>query len=103
MTSAPAETGAMSTHGNRHGKRHPDKVQFGGLVSPEFKAIAMLTARELNLVSLTEMMSKGIADLATNAGIIRNGSVASQYREEVSALADVIRTSLSNKRKGTCK
>ena len=93
----------MNTHGNRHGKHDPDKVQFGGMVSPEFKAIATLTARELNLFSLAEMMRKGIVDLATSAGIIRNGRIAPQYREEVSALADVIHTSLSDKRKGTRK
>ena len=42
----------MKRQDNRHGKHHPDKVQFGGMVSPEFKAIATLTARELNLFSL---------------------------------------------------
>jgi hypothetical protein len=92
----------MNTHGNRHGKHAPDKVQFGGMVSPEFKAIAQLTASKLQC-SLMELMQKGVDNLATGAGILRNGEVTPQYREAVSALADIIRTSLSDKRKGTRK
>ena len=88
----------METKNNRHGKHHPDKVQFGGMVSPEFKAVAQLTASKLKC-SLMELMQKGVDNLATGAGILRNGEVTPQYREAVSALADIIRTDLSNRRK----
>ena len=88
----------MATKDNRHGKHHPDKVQFGGMVSPEFKAVAQLTASKLKC-SLMELMQKGVDNFVTGAGILRNGEVTPQYREAVSALADIIRTDLSNRRK----
>ena len=82
---------------NRHGKHHPDKVQFGGMVSPEFKAIAQLTANKLQC-SLVELMQHGVDNLATGAGILKDGKVAPQYREAVKAMADIIRTTLADKR-----
>lgn len=88
----------MTRQDNRHGKHHPDKVQFGGMVSPEFKAVAQLTASKLQC-SLMELMQKGVDNLATGAGILRNGEVTPQYREAVAALADIIRTKLNNTRK----
>ena len=83
---------------SRHGKHHPDKVQFGGMVSPEFKAIAQLTASMLQC-SLMELMQRGVDNLATGAGILRDGKVTPQYRGAVDAMADIIRTSLARKRK----
>lgn len=82
---------------NRHGKHHPDKVQFGGMVSPEFKAIAQLTASKTKC-SLMELMKRGVYNLAMGAGIMRGDDVAPEYREAVAAMADIIRTSLSAKR-----
>ena len=87
-----------ATKKNRHGQHHPDKVQFGGMVTPEFKAIAQLTASKLQC-TLMELMQKGVENLATGAGILRNGKVTPQYREAVSAMADIIRTTLASKRK----
>lgn len=87
-----------SNSDTRHGKHHPDKVQFGGMVSPEFKAIAQLTANKLQC-SLMELMQRGVDNLATGAGILKNGRVTAQYREAVDAMADIIRTSLANKRR----
>ena len=82
---------------SRHGKHHPDKVQFGGMVSPEFKAIAQLTASILQC-SMMELMQRGVNNLATGAGILRDDKVTPQYREAVSAMADIIRSSLDAKR-----
>lgn len=87
----------MEQKDNRHGKHHPDKVQFGGMVSPEFKAIAQLTASKTKC-SLMELMQRGVYNLAMGAGIMRGNKVAPEYREAVAAMADIIRTSLSAKR-----
>ena len=87
----------MATKDNRHGKHHPDKVQFGGMVSPEFKAIAQLTASKIKC-SLMELMQRGVYNLATGAGIMRNDKVTSEYKAAVDAMADIIRTSLAAKR-----
>jgi len=87
----------MAKTDNRHGKHHPDKVQFGGMVSPEFKAIAQLTASKTKC-SLMELMQRGVYNLATGAGIMRNDKVAPEYKAAVDAMADIIRTSLAAKR-----
>lgn len=85
------------TKESRHGKHHLDKVQFGGMVSPEFKAIAQLTANILQC-SMMELMQLGVNNLATGAGILRDNKVTPQYREAVAAMADIIRASLAAKR-----
>ena len=90
--------GLKMTRESRHGKHHPDKVQFGGMVSPEFKAIAQLTANLLQC-SLMELMQRGVDNLATGAGILKDGKVTPRYQEAVDAMADIIRTSLARKRK----
>ena len=86
------------TKESRHGKHHPDKVQFGGMVTPKFKAIAQLTANKVPC-SLMELMQKGVYNLATGAGILKDGEVTPEYKEAVDAMADIIKTSLARKRK----
>ena len=54
---------------NRHGKHDPDKVQFGGMVSPEFKAIAQLTASKMKC-TLMDLMQRGVYNIAMGAGMI---------------------------------
>lgn len=88
----------MKKKENRHGKHHEDKVQFGGMVTPEFKALAQLTA-SVSKCSMMDLMIHGINNIATGAGILKNGEVAPKYRDAIAALADIIRTSLSEKRK----
>lgn len=84
-------------NGNRHGKHHPGKVQFGGMVTPEFKAIAQLTAGVAKC-SLVELMQRGVYSLAEGAGIVKDGEVASQYRGDVAAMAGSVRASLAGRR-----
>lgn len=90
-------TTTMATKDNRHGKHRPDKVQFGGMVSPKFKAIAQLTASKKKC-SLMALMANGVYTLATEVGIMRNGEVAPEYKEAIEAMADIIKTSLATKR-----
>ncbi len=88
----------MATRNSRHGKHHPDRVQFGGMVTPEFKAIAQLTANKLQC-SLMELMKKGVDNLATGAGILKNGVIAPEYKLTIDSMADIIRDELQKKRK----
>ena len=87
----------MKTKENRHGKHDPDKVQFGGMVSPEFKAIAQLTASKTKC-TLMDLMQRGVYNIAMGAGIMRGDNVAPEYQEAVDALADIIRTQLAKRR-----
>ena len=69
------------------------------MVTPEFKAIAQLTASILKC-SLMELMQKGVYNLATAAGVLKNGSIADEHKEAIAAMAEMIRFSLTSKRKG---
>ena len=68
------------------------------MVTPEFKAIAQLTASKTQC-TLMELMQRGVYNLATGAGILRNDKVTPEYKEAVAALADIIKTTLAEKRK----
>ncbi len=87
----------MKKDSNRHGKHDRDKVQFGGMVTPEFKAIAQLTA-SVTRCTLMELMTRGVYNLATGAGIMRNNEVVEEHRATISAMADLIRSNLTAKR-----
>ena len=88
-----------TTRATRHGKHHPDKVQFGGMVTPEFKAIAQLTANKMKC-SLMELMQRGIDNLATEAGILKDGEIVKEHTKAIAAMADIIRIKLTSKRNG---
>jgi len=88
----------MNKKDNRHGKHHPDKVQFGGMVTPRFKAIAQITASKTKC-SLMELMQRGVYNLATGAGILRDDKVTPEYEAAVDALADMIKSNLTEKRR----
>ena len=81
----------------RHGKHDADKVNFGGMVTPEFKALAQLTASKEGC-GLTELMMVGIRQLATKHGIMKNGRIVPVYEDAIKAMADVIRSNLASKR-----
>lgn len=87
----------MKKKESRHGKHREDKVQFGGMVTPEFKALAQMTA-SVSKCSMMDLMINGINNIATGAGILKNGEITPKYRESIAALADIIRTTLSEKR-----
>lgn len=82
---------------NRHGKHHPDKVQFGGVVWPEFKAVARLVAEKRGC-SITDIIRRGVEDLATSDGILWNGEVTPEYREEAMRIAKSIRMAANGRR-----
>ena len=83
----------------RHGKHIEDKVQFGGMVTPEFKALAQLTASMCEC-SMMQLMMDGVTYYATSKGIMRNGKIVSEYKQTIEAMADIIRANLRNTRKG---
>ena len=83
--------------GSRHGRHHPDKVQFGGMVWPEFKAVAQLLALRHGC-TIMDVVRRGVTDLATAEGVVRNGEVVPEFREKVSELAGSIRKAALEKR-----
>lgn len=75
----------------KHGGHNPDNVLLGLHVSPEWKAIAKLTAAMLE-VDVTTVMLDGLKGKALALGIIdKKGKVALDYVDEVKSLAHIIR------------
>ena len=90
----PATPERKKRTGNRH---DPDKVLFGGYVTPEFKAIAMLTASMRKTDCLT-LMKNGVYGEATAAGIMKNGEVLPQFTRTIAAMANHIRLNRENRK-----
>ena len=68
--------------------RHPDHyVMLGGLVPPEKKAIAMITAAVVagdGKLTVLDLMWRGVENIARTVGVLdENGKVAAKYRDDV--------------------
>ena len=87
----------MRSKENRHGKHNEDKLMFGGMVTPEFKALAMLTASRLK-TTMMEVMARGIYHEATNAGVMINNRIRPEFKESIISMADILRCKRDNKR-----
>lgn len=68
--------------------RHPDHyVMLGGMVPPEKKAIAMITAAVVagnGKITVLDLMWRGVENIARTVGVLdANGKVAEKYRDAV--------------------
>ena len=68
--------------------RHPDHyVMLGGMVPPEKKAIAMITAAVVageGKLSVLDLMWRGVENIARTVGVLdANGHVTAKYRDAV--------------------
>ena len=68
--------------------RHPDHyVMLGGMVPPEKKAIAMITAAVVageGKLSVLDLMWRGVENIARTVGVLdANGRVTEKYRDAV--------------------
>ena len=68
--------------------RHPDHyVMLGGMVPPEKKAIAMITAAVVageGKLSVLDLMWRGVENIARTVGVLdANGRVTAKYRDAV--------------------
>lgn len=88
----------MAKSKNRHGQHDEDKVNFGGMVTPEFKALAMFTASRTES-TMMDVMIRGIYSEATAAGVMMNNEIKDEFKETISNLAEVIREKLTTTRK----
>ena len=77
----------MSTKRSRQG-RHPDHyVLLGGMVPPEKKAIAMITAAVIageGKLTVLDLMWRGVENIARTVGILDDeGKVTAKYADAV--------------------
>ena len=77
---------------SRQGK-HPDHyVMLGGMVPPEKKAIAMITAAVVageGKLTVLDLMWRGVENIARTVGVLdANGQVTAKYRDAVT-LAEI--------------
>lgn len=83
--------------------RHPDSyVMLGGLVPPEKKAIAMVTASVAagkRKLTVLDLIWQGIENVARSVGVIDgSGRVTEQYREVVKLAEYTISVNQANRR-----
>ena len=87
----------MAIERTRHGKHDPDKVLLGGYVTPEFKALAQLIA-SMRKCNVHELLQEGVYTLATSMGVMKDGEIIPEFKEAITAMADIIRTNRNNRR-----
>ena len=75
----------------RHGQHHEDLVGFSGYITPDLKALAQVTANELD-TTMMDLFRNGIQAEAIRAGIVVDGKIAQKYRPIIAAYADAYRT-----------
>lgn len=92
-----AQKRIKKTGGSRHGKHREDKVNFGGMVTPEFKAFAQLVAAK-SKCGLMELMLRGVNAVAESVGVMHDGKILPEYEDAIAAMAEVIRVNLAEKR-----
>lgn len=68
--------------------RHPDHyVMLGGMVPPEKKAIAMITAAVVagdGKLTVLDLLWRGVENIARTVGVLdANGQVTAKYRDAV--------------------
>ncbi len=76
----------------RHGKHNPDNVILGCFVSPEFKALAMMTA-SARKCAVAELLADGVKYHATACGLMENGKPKPEVEIAIRACAEQIRRS----------
>lgn len=96
MNAKNADSRRRGTLGAKHGGHDPDKVLLGGLVKPETKALVTITAEAYAMDAISVMM-RGVENLATAKGILKNGKVTADWADEIKALASVIRAEKAKK------
>lgn len=94
--------GRKGVLGARHGRHDPDKVLVGGFFKPEVKALLQLTAAACD-EDTCATIQRGILQVATAHGIVKNGRVADEYADEHRALAATIRDNLTKRRERNSK
>jgi len=84
---------------SRHGQHHEDLVGFSGYITPELKAIAQVSANELQK-TMMDLFRDGINKAAQQVGILRaDGTVTEKYRPVVDAYVDAYQTRKQLKKK----
>lgn len=84
----------MADKKNMHGKHGEDLLQFGAMVTPEFKAISQIAA-DLCGATLVDLITDGVKRIAEAKGVIdADGKVTPQYAPSVRLLANAYRQKL---------
>lgn len=72
------------------GKHNPDNVLLGIHTTPEMKALAAFIAEKTNR-SITDVILDGIMSEGTRAGIISDGKVLPEFKDQIIIKAGIVR------------
>lgn len=84
---------------SRQGKHKEGKTLLGAYVTPEFKALVIMTC-DVTGLSITDLLMDGIRRRAQSVGIIdENGDVVDERREAYELVLETVKLSVKAKRR----
>ena len=86
----------------RRGLHKEGKTLFGCYVDPEIKALAILTSERLR-ITFTDIIINGLKAEATRAGILVNGQVRAELRENFNLCLELTKAKIFSKKGGPAK
>ena len=81
----------------RKGRHKLDKTLLGAYVSPEIKALAIMTASSLE-ISLTDLLLNGIKSEAARAGLYDSNGVVPEHKDGYEAIVDLVRQATAERK-----
>lgn len=79
----------MNKEMSRKGKHREEKTMLAAYISPDIKALAMLTQDRTGM-SFTDMIVEGIRYCATQCGLIRNNELTDEAKVATRAIVDML-------------
>lgn len=85
---------------NRNGKHKEGKTLLGAYVTPEFKALVIMTC-DATCMSITDLLMDGIRRRAREAGIIdAEGEVVAARREAYDLILETVKLDIARRKRG---
>ncbi len=83
---------------SRRGRHKEDKTLLGAYVTPEIKALAVMTADRLG-ITLTDILLNGLKSEAARAGILRNDEIVPEHRAAYDAIVEMVRVANAERKR----
>ena len=88
----------MNTRKSRQGRHKEEKTLLGAYVTPEIKALAVMTADRLG-ITLTDILLNGLKSEATRAGILINDNIAPELKTNFEAVVEMVKVSNAERKR----
>ena len=83
---------------SRNGLHREEKTFFGAYITPEMKALVVMTADRLG-ITMTDIILNGLRNEATRAGVLVNGEIPPDLKERYDFILEMVKMSNGRKSK----